>query len=224
MFRQDNVSYQFCHTVSGNVNRNDLVDMNESKKGWMVVSESFSPCQAVFAKLRNGEYAVYHAASMWFNQPMVDFINLIKEEVEEVVVFEKDNPPNNRKKAPYLAAFLSVHLNMEVKRLHVENYTGIIADAVQQQVMLFTKNAYHKSTQPTHTIPATLTIVIHPDFISLTESIEEICSYNSFILSDEEIEIQIPYHDKFIIPKALVPELHEKLSSNKKNSNQCQRI
>lgn len=111
-------------------------------KGAFIVSDDFGSCQAVVARLKDGNFAVYHALTAMGNQQdsnFKSFVNSIKDEVKDVYVFQKPVPISNLLKAPALAWELYVALDrkVDVKRIHVEQgYHCVVADAKTNKIIL----------------------------------------------------------------------------------------
>jgi hypothetical protein len=143
------VSFQFHEKVY--VSENSITDQNrievgEANAGDFVVTDSLRPCQAVIAKLTSGEFAIYHDEQGWKDcDGLSDFIQLTKGKIEFIYVIQKNNPLNNIKKAPYLALELTKLLDVEVRRLHVEEHTFIIGDSIHSQVILGRDIVYYQS-------------------------------------------------------------------------------
>ncbi len=131
--------FVFYETITGSVCAANNVEVNESKVGKVLFSDYFEPCNAVLALLKNGEYGLYHAQSMAKTQALMSFVELIKDKVEYVFVFQKSNKQVNLRKAPYLAVGLARELNCNVKRVHVDSYTGIYVNTDDKKVILFNK-------------------------------------------------------------------------------------
>ncbi len=139
----------FCEEVSGNVSNDTYVGVAQSKVGKVLMSDSFGPCQAVVAILKNGEYGLYHAHSMAKTKALMSFVELIKDKVEIVFVFQKSKPMANLQKAPYLAINLARELDYKVERIHFDGYTGIYVNADNKEIVLCKENTYEYNSKET---------------------------------------------------------------------------
>ncbi|RUQ89993.1 hypothetical protein [Legionella septentrionalis] len=115
----------------------DEVGIGECKRGKFLFSNDFGPCQIVFARLTNGDYALFHATKMVHNNEMQQFVDLIKKDVVDVFVVQKRSLKVNLDKAPSLAISLAKELGRSiVKRLEVADYHGIVIDGHNKQVII----------------------------------------------------------------------------------------
>lgn len=126
-------------SLNGSVNP-IFVQTSHASKGPFLVSEGFSPCQAVVAELKNGEYAVYHAENPVRDVPgFQNLIRLIQGQVKDINVFEKSSA-KHRDKGPVLALELSDCLDgLEVKRIPLDHYACLLVDSVNKKVIFADK-------------------------------------------------------------------------------------
>jgi hypothetical protein len=134
-------------------------ERNEAKNsgfviGKFVFSESFAPCIAVLARLKDGNFALYHANTQFMDEgPGKEFINeIMKRGIVDLHVFEKVPAPllpeeNLQQRAHYYqllrfkirAAVIALGLEangIPTKHVRIENYTCIIADASINKICL----------------------------------------------------------------------------------------
>lgn len=111
--------------------------------GRFLYSDSFGPCQAVVAKLKDGDFALYHSFSSIADSPAcIAFIKEIQQRgVLDVYVFQKNGEKNHKSKAAYSArgTMLTVGLlgnHLPVHRVLVDDYTSIVADANTNNICL----------------------------------------------------------------------------------------
>jgi len=109
------------------------VGVGDIKKGNFLVSDSFGPCNAVIARLDNGEFVIYHAVIANNEEIILAFKKICLEEgakVKDIFVLEKETNKNNLYKAPVLAVSIAYAFKMkEVKRIHLKGYSAVICDA-----------------------------------------------------------------------------------------------
>ena len=128
------------------------VDTDLCKKGRALISGAFDPCNAVVAKLKTGEYAMYHARNGYKGVVGVSdnaritrmFLEEIKDQIEELYVFEKKNPTANAGKSPELTVALSIYVDssVPVNRINIEGYRYVLCDSKKNQILLFRKVGY----------------------------------------------------------------------------------
>lgn len=126
------------HIPTRNYNFGNFVAIGKSKKGSFVITDALQPCQGVVVRFKNGESAIYHATSATEGEDFENFLKLIKQEKREnivdIIVFQKSIPVNNLLKAPVLAIILDKHLNadpgkskIEINRVQVDGHTCILS-------------------------------------------------------------------------------------------------
>ena len=150
--------------------------------GLFLFSKNFNRCQAVIAKLHDGQFALYHAfTTLDDTDGFTDFIKLVKDKIDYIYVIQKQMNIENFKKAPCLAWNLSKHLGIEVNRINVNNYQAIIADAKSNKVVICMNINF-----------------FHPDQSNMVElhqnSVEPINIKNVITLQDSINEVIVEHH------------------------------
>ncbi|STX27982.1 Uncharacterised protein [Legionella beliardensis] len=205
--------FLFCNGLEGEISLDDFVGTAESKIGKVLISDGFGPCQAVLARLKNGEYAIYHALKMDCNKSFQNFVNSIKNNVEIVYVFQKSNPAINMRKGPYLAMNLARELNCKVKRINVDGYTGIYANADSSEVVLFQYPAYERNSKKTkiHLNEEQIKI-INPELIGIKRTVFEL--YDNHQHDYKSCSKGVIVHNDVVIPEKFIPSGHGLFNSN----------
>ena len=169
--------------ITSKTNIHNQVGVGSCHAGQFLFSKNFQPCQAVVARLNNGQFVLYHA---FVQHDDVDgfkqFIELVRGRAKEVVVFQKLSNPSNMEKAPYLAINLARHLNMKVKRLTLATYENIIVDAQNSRIVLSKKISTFTGSQKkevrSRLLPPVAVDSAHP--VSLYQSSREIFRKNRY--------------------------------------------
>lgn len=109
--------------------------------GNIIFTDSLGPCQGVIAKLKNGEFAIYHASAPTSDVPgFSPFIQLVKDNIQEIYVLQKTSNPQNNEKAPILVNALQEALGVEVGLKKLAYYTAIVCNAENQKVYVITSS------------------------------------------------------------------------------------
>ncbi|GEM_PF-4101862 len=191
----------YCESVSGNVHPDNYVGVGESKVGKILVSDGFGPCQAVLAILDNGEYGIYHAFSGFKTTSLMKFMNSINGIAKDVFVFQKSHPQPNLLKAPYLTLELARELNCKVKRLHIDDHTGICVNGNTGKIVLFSQPTYTRTNDQTSIVlsgePKSIPLDKH---ISLEATIDEIIEKHA---SDDDYKL---HSNMLVVKTVVIPE------------------
>lgn len=149
--------FQFHESVS----LSDEFRLNEIKPGTtrmgkLLIAHQFGSCIPVIARLSNGKYALYHAITADIEADgFKSFVAATKGEAKYIFVFQKYlQPPQHLKnihKAAVLAIELTKALNIEVQRLHVDDYHCLVADAKSNKVILAKDLTKHSKKKPLET-------------------------------------------------------------------------
>lgn len=176
--------------------------VSKAVSGSFVLTKGLLPCQLVVAELKNGQFAIYHAFTLFQGEDFQEFVAKLKKyEVNEVYVFQKPRPRVNTEKAPILTMALMnalQHEVKEVKRIELDDYRGVICDAKAKQVIIVTSDNFKctpsENKKQTGCEIRNISEIkpINMEFsIPLTKTIEEVQSYNRNI-NDPSLEIKIP--------------------------------
>lgn len=202
--------YQFHETVSiSDELYKDAVKQGKSGRGRFLISDSFGSCMAVCAKLKNGEFAIYHAEQPYSNAVgFQDFVKSIKGQVEEIFVFQKPTNRQNEKRTPILAIELQVALELkEVKRINIpEGYSSIVTVSDQdKQFVILSKEVKRQSEEKKE--------------ITSSEKMKRIIDVtdvkNTFSIMDSAKElIQLKKRrcfKSFVVPRSIINQIDNKL-------------
>lgn len=110
--------------------KQEAVQIGDCKTGPWLYSSDFASCIAVCARLKNKEYAILHSTGGYSETlPCIKFINLVKDQVGELYVFQKKQHKSNDVRAPILAIELMIALNLkDVTLINIpEGYRAIVA-------------------------------------------------------------------------------------------------
>jgi hypothetical protein len=220
--------------VSSNSATCTEVKIGASESGTFLFSDSFGPCQAVAAKLKNGEFAIYHASSHYDDTVGIkNFINKIVEgEASEVYIFEKSKPGVNLTKSSGKAAALSIVLtnqllerksNAEVKRIQLDTYLCIVADEKTNQLVLSSKmHKVETKENSAVTFEAAKTIIDKSKFISIKSSVEELQAmreekyyFPEVIISDKSAKKLFQESSTAVLKALTTPEELKKITTLK---------
>lgn len=123
--------------TKSHVNMGTHVTTASANAGLFLFSKNFNPCQAAVAKLHDGRFVLYHAFTAEDNSDgFKKFVELTKNNADYIYVFQKQKNASNIQKAPYLALNLSKQLQIDVKRINVDNYQAIVVDANSDNIIL----------------------------------------------------------------------------------------
>src|SRR5579862_2976466 len=170
----------------------DNVDTNATARGNVLISGVFGPCNAVVAKLKNGEFAMYHARNghvgvVGVSTPAKDvknFFSSIKDEIDEIYIFQKSDPIANAAKAPELTVAMSMFANPDVKihRLNVEGYQYVLCDSSHNHLILF-KNleivANMEEAKKNPTLNTSCKAIDMNESISMEDTVKQVCTKRS---------------------------------------------
>ncbi|HVV68476.1 MAG TPA: hypothetical protein VHE99_05525 [Gammaproteobacteria bacterium] len=110
----------------------------------LLFTSNLGPCQAVVAKLKDGNFALYHARNPdSCEQGFKDFIKYTKGNIDEIFVFQKPDNKNNLLKAPVLAVELSIALGIDVPRVQIPKYGAIVCDSQHNKAFIIKFNQFN---------------------------------------------------------------------------------
>lgn len=123
--------FQFHETISVSPDLNaEVIPPGDWRSGSCVFSDSFGPCNAIYALLDNEKAAIFHATFSTKTSPdFIKFVENVKGHVKELIVFQKPTNISNQNKAAALAIELMLALELnEVRRINIpEGYRCIVA-------------------------------------------------------------------------------------------------
>lgn len=106
------------------------VNVSEYKAGKSLFSRNFASCVAVLAKLKDGNFVLYHSFSPNIDfgkgKAFIDYMKLRVTEINEILVFQKTKKINHTQNSLRTAKNIAEYLNIEVKLVGLENYKDII--------------------------------------------------------------------------------------------------
>lgn len=157
-----------------------------TSKSRIIVSEAFGPCQAVVAKLKDGNFALYHA---WtpnsYAKGFKDLVNYLKNNIDEIFVFQKHDNKNNLFKASVLAVELTIALGVNVPRIEVTRYNSIICDSRRNKVIIGVQNTL-KVEDTTLTTKRCRLVVANAISLDLSKAIPYAVSRQEVIFYNEK--------------------------------------
>lgn len=164
--------------LKGTFNFGASVGIGTSNRGHFLYSESFGPCQAVFAQLHTGGWGLYHANSCVIDTELYKFANLIKDDVAALFIVQKTSNELNYDKASFLA--LNCHTVMPSTPIHViqvEDYRNIVL--TENQIVLGMRLHNEHEDQKSHQPTSPLTKLDVNQFKSLTHCVQEALGHDA---------------------------------------------
>lgn len=191
------ISIAFHDTASGIVKEEQCVAVGGSQVGMELISDGFAPCVPAVAILKDGRYALYHASTGFnahitrnatdtteeesYKSPFEEFVDLIKDNVEAIIIFQKSIPTSNEWKAPFLALNLFNELKCKAIRLHCEFYYGIYVNSKTKNIILFKNAEYKRDKDNTATTDITFSgdsYDLHLDqYLNIKQSANEVLNH-----------------------------------------------